>query len=106
MTKPDMLTFCSDKMRELWLDVLEGRCQPLRHGYYCTRQPDDAERAKCISSTEARTREADFFASTMPWAESSNQSRLGTPNLVGTLSGLLVHTINATYVPMSSAFYP
>jgi hypothetical protein len=93
-----MLTSGSTQARDLWLDVLEGRRHPLLHGYYCTRQLDDAERAEGVSSSEARIREADFFAKTAPWATSSSQERFGTPNLVKTLSTLLVTIINDTCV--------
>jgi len=93
-----MLTAGSTKARDLWFDVLEGRRHTLLHGYYCTRQLDDAERAEGISSSEARIREANFFATTTPWATSSFRERFGTPNLVKTLSGLLVTIINDTCV--------
>jgi len=93
-----MLTSGSTKARDLWLDVLEGRCHPLRHGYYCTHQPDDAERTEGISSCEARHREVEFFAKTKPWAASIYKERFGTANLVKTLSALLVTIINDTYV--------
>jgi hypothetical protein len=93
-----MLTSGSTQARDLWLDVLEGRRHPLLHGYYCTRQLDDAERAEGVSSSEARIKEADFFAKTAPWATSSVQDRFGTPNLVKMLSMLLVNIINDTCV--------
>ncbi|KAJ6623842.1 hypothetical protein B0H10DRAFT_2186906 [Mycena sp. CBHHK59/15] len=41
----------STKSRALWLDVIEGRQHKLLHGYYCTWQPDDEERAKGITSS-------------------------------------------------------
>lgn len=103
ITKPDMLPAGSIKALGLWLDVLEGRRYPLRHGYYCTRQPDDAERAEGISPSEARRREADFFATTKPWAKSTCQDRFGTPNLVNMLSKLLVRKINDSYAVLLHA---
>ena len=94
MTKPDMLTSGATKARDLWLDVLEGRRHQLAHGYYCTRQPNDEERAKGITASEARKAEEEFFKATSPWSHSTQQSRFGTRNLVSTLSGLLTQIIN------------
>ncbi|KAJ6557932.1 P-loop containing nucleoside triphosphate hydrolase protein [Mycena capillaripes] len=93
LTKPDMLTVGS-KMRDLWLDVIEGRKHVLLHGYYCTRQPDDDERAKNITPAQARRAETNFFGTTAPWSTSSHKDRFGTENLVSTLSTLLVQIIN------------
>ncbi|KAJ6614595.1 P-loop containing nucleoside triphosphate hydrolase protein [Mycena sp. CBHHK59/15] len=94
MTKPDMLSAGSTKARDLWLDVIEGRRHTLHHGYYCTRQPDDAERSNAVTPTQARRAEAVFFAETAPWSTSSHKGRFGTDNLVSTLSTLLVQIIN------------
>lgn len=94
MTKPDLLSAGSTKTRDLWLDVIEGRRHPLLHGYYCTRQPDDAERSNSITPAQARRAEASFFAETIPWATSSHKNRFGTENLISTLSTLLVQIIN------------
>ncbi|KAJ7149427.1 P-loop containing nucleoside triphosphate hydrolase protein [Mycena crocata] len=93
LTKPDLLSAGSTKSRALWLDVIEGRRHKLFHGYYCTRQPDDEERAKGISSQEARKAEVAFFARSAPWATSTQQERFGTENLIATLSRLLVNII-------------
>jgi hypothetical protein len=93
MTKPDLLSKGSTKSQELWLDVLEGRRYPLTHGYYCTRQPDDADRTRGISSADARIAEINYFEVTPPWSTSVEQDRLGTHNLVSTLSNLLVSII-------------
>ncbi|KAJ7081440.1 P-loop containing nucleoside triphosphate hydrolase protein [Mycena epipterygia] len=93
LTKPDMLSMGS-KVRELWLDVIEGRKHALHHGYYCTRQPDDDERNNKITPAQARRAEAAFFAKTAPWSTSTHKDRFGTDNLVSTLSTLLVQIIN------------
>lgn len=97
MTKPDLLSAGSIKSRELWLDVMEGRRHQLAHGYYCTRQPDDADRSQKITADQARKVEAEFFSQTAPWSTTADQSRLGTSNLVGTLSKLLVEIIDHRY---------
>ncbi|KAJ6478750.1 P-loop containing nucleoside triphosphate hydrolase protein [Mycena vitilis] len=93
LTKPDMLSMGSNG-RDRWLEVIEGRKHVLQHGYYCTRQPDDHERGKNITSAQARRAEAIFFAETTPWSTSSHKDRFGTENLVSTLSILLVQIIN------------
>ncbi|KAJ3920874.1 P-loop containing nucleoside triphosphate hydrolase protein [Lentinula edodes] len=94
LTKPDMLTTGSTKVARLWLDVLEDRRHPLRHGYYCTRQPDDDERSAGIEQKKAREIEEKFFKTTTPWCQSVNPTRFGTQNLVSTLSRLLVQVID------------
>lgn len=98
LTKPDTLPPGSVKLRELWLEVLEGRSvsNHLVHGYFCTRQPDDAERAGGITAAQARAAEMDFFAKTSPWNKSPHKNRFGTTRLVETLSTLLVERINET----------
>ena len=98
MTKPDTLPAGATKARELWLDVIEGRRHALKHGYFCTRQPDDEERANAITNRQARDAETRFFSSTFPWATSTQQHRFGTNKLVETLSRLLTTIIDAVYV--------
>ncbi|KAI0072419.1 hypothetical protein K474DRAFT_398426 [Panus rudis PR-1116 ss-1] len=89
LTKPDTLTAGATKSRALWLEVIEGRRAQLRHGYYCTRQPDDDERTKGITPIEARKAEQEFFAKTAPWCNSSAKGKFGTQNLIASLSRLL-----------------
>jgi len=92
--KPDLLSSGSTKSRELWLDILSGRRYSLTHGYYCTRQPDDADRMRGISSVKACIAEIDYFAVTSPWSTAVDKNRLGIRNLVSTLSRLLVGIID------------
>jgi hypothetical protein len=94
LTKPDQLALTSTKARASWIEVLEGRHHPLTHGYYCTRQPDDAERADGITPADARAAESKFFKTTTPWSKTACPERLGTSNLVGALSEHLTHLIN------------
>ena len=98
MTKPDTITLGSTKARDLWLDTLEGRRHPLRHGYYCTRQPDDDERAQGISGAKAREAEDAFFGTAEPWASSTHRSRLGPLVLVQNISKLLTQIIRSSCV--------
>ncbi|KAJ7934585.1 P-loop containing nucleoside triphosphate hydrolase protein [Mycena leptocephala] len=93
LTKPDLLSVGSKK-RDLWLDVIEGRNHILMHGYFCTRQPDDGERAKNITPEQARRAETTFFAETAPWSTTDHKERFGTENLVSSLSTILVQIIN------------
>ena len=104
LTKPDTLPASSTHARNMWLEVLEGRTHSLKHGYYCTRQPDDDERDAGITMAGARAAEAAFFANNAPWSTSLHQQRLGIDNLIKTLSTLLIHIINERSSPF--AFSP
>ncbi|KAJ6593012.1 Dynamin central region-domain-containing protein [Mycena capillaripes] len=95
LTKPDLLSAGSTTARTLWHDVILGRRHKLRHGYFCTRQPDDDERANGITAAEARRIETEFFARSDRWAMCPEQ-RLGTDNLISTLSSRLVEMISDT----------
>ncbi|KAI0066060.1 P-loop containing nucleoside triphosphate hydrolase protein [Artomyces pyxidatus] len=92
LTKADVVAKGS-KSRNLWLEVIEGRRRPLLHGYYCTRQPDDDERERGISPTEARQAEAAYFDQNAPWSTSTHKHRFGIKNLAATLSPLLEKVI-------------
>lgn len=94
MTKPDMLPAGSTKALEIWLDVIEGRKHPLKHGYFCMRQLNDAERTQGVSYEAARLLEQAFFKTTQPWASSRSLNRFGRGNLVSSLSILLINLIN------------
>ncbi|KAG6811611.1 hypothetical protein H0H92_006626 [Tricholoma furcatifolium] len=94
MTKVDMLTEGQLKAREIWLDIIEGRRHSLVHGYYCTRQPDDAQRLAKITPKDARVAEAKFFSTTSPWSTSNHKNRFGTDNLVSSLSQHLETMLN------------
>ncbi|KAH9915919.1 P-loop containing nucleoside triphosphate hydrolase protein [Epithele typhae] len=95
LTKPDTLPSGASSSRAMWLDVLEGRRHALKHGYFCTRQPDDDARLAGMAPAAARDMEAAFFRTAAPWASASAaaKSRLGTPNLVRSVSELLTRLI-------------
>ncbi|KAK0196410.1 P-loop containing nucleoside triphosphate hydrolase protein [Armillaria mellea] len=93
LTKPDMLPEGSVKNRALWLDVVEGRRFPLKHGYYCTRHPDDADRNQGMTSEEARKAEMEFFTRTEPWNISIKPHYFGVKNLTAASSNLLIQII-------------
>ncbi|KAL4244709.1 hypothetical protein ABKN59_010897 [Abortiporus biennis] len=103
MTKPDMLTAGGMKSRQIWLNILEGRTHPLKHGYYCTRQPDDDERSRGIGPDEARINEMDFFATNEPWSLSLTRNRFGTKNLSESLSDHLSNIIDQSIPILLSA---
>ncbi|KAJ7841825.1 P-loop containing nucleoside triphosphate hydrolase protein, partial [Mycena olivaceomarginata] len=89
LTKSDLLSRGSAS-RQLWLDVVEGRRHQLHHGYFCTRQPDDEERAQDIPLFDARQKEASFFSQTTPWSTSTRKQQFDVENLLATLSSCLV----------------
>ncbi|KAJ7641667.1 P-loop containing nucleoside triphosphate hydrolase protein [Roridomyces roridus] len=90
LTKPDLLGPGATGSRQTWTDVLEGRRFELKHGYYCVRLPDDAERAQAITKSESERRATEYFDSTQPWRDIADRSRFGVPNLSACLSRLLV----------------
>ena len=76
-----------------WSELLDGtnaeQAFALRKVYYCVKLPDDAEREEEIAEEGRNEREADFFSTTDPWSQITNQNRLGVPNLVNDLSKYL-----------------
>ena len=104
MTKPDTIPPGASKSRDLWLKVIEGQRHVTKLGYYCTRQPDDDERARNITSAQARIAEKEFFAKTAPWSTSSSKDRFGTDNLIASMSKLLAMIIDDSYVSMLNSF--
>ncbi|KAI0820101.1 P-loop containing nucleoside triphosphate hydrolase protein [Trametes gibbosa] len=95
LTKPDAIPAGSTGVKKNYADVLEGRAHQTKHGYYCTRQPDDAERASNSSPASARAAEDKFFAECKPWATSTHRHRLGTDALVAAIANLLTELIRA-----------
>ncbi|KAF9000117.1 P-loop containing nucleoside triphosphate hydrolase protein [Cyathus striatus] len=93
ITKPDTLTKGSIGLQDKWKKVLRGEAYALRHGYYCVRLPDDAERAKGITRIESQRRASEFFDTVSPWKDIPDRRRLGIPNLVADVSYLLVNLI-------------
>ncbi|KAF7305465.1 hypothetical protein HMN09_00799200 [Mycena chlorophos] len=95
LTKVDMIPEGSLGLRKHWEDVLEGRKRPLKHGYYCVRLSDDAERRSGISRDEAERRATEFFDANLPWSQIADRSRFGVKNLATFLSTLLIERIEA-----------
>ena len=93
LTKPDTVLSTSVGQLQKWRDVLEGNSNVLKHGYYCVRLPDEAERLKKLSREETQGLAERFFRESSPWNEIKNRGRLGIPNLVLDISALLVRWI-------------
>ncbi|KAI9568111.1 P-loop containing nucleoside triphosphate hydrolase protein [Boletus coccyginus] len=93
LTKPDMLGDGAVSSRQNWLEVIEGRQHRLKHGYYCVRLPDDAQRAQRLSRSALQRIAADYFDTTSPWSEVTDRGRFGIPAFVTDISVLLVNHI-------------
>ena len=98
LTKPDMLGDGAVNARQLWLDVIEGRQHELKHGYYCVRLPDDAQRAQRLSGSALQRIATDYFNTTSPWSGVTDRGRFGIAAFVTDISVLLVSHINKVYV--------
>jgi hypothetical protein len=89
MTKPDRI---DNDLR--YVDIkkaLEGKQDPLGHGYFVVKQPSQDELERGITNPEARAAEERFFDEEQPWAGdlAAHRERFGTRNLQVTLSRLL-----------------
>ncbi|KAG8941062.1 hypothetical protein FRC03_004895 [Tulasnella sp. 419] len=95
LTKPDTLQYGEFAP---WIEVLENRRHPLRHGYYMTKHPSPSELAERLPYDAVRRREQEYFEdSSNPWWKNDRtRGRLGTPNLTKNLSKLLSSLIDAT----------
>lgn len=103
LTKPDMLTSGSIDAHTHWIQVLSGNGPyPLKHGYFCTKQPDDEQRRLGITASDARTSENLYFETAKPWVGLREndvasgikmRERFGMQKLVTRLSDLLVQII-------------
>ncbi|OCB87674.1 hypothetical protein A7U60_g5200 [Sanghuangporus baumii] len=93
LTKPDTLTSGAIGARKKWKDLITGGDTPdayaLKHGYYCVKLPDDAERACNPSRPERNGIENTFFSNTIPWSIVPDRKQFGVANLVTDLSKLL-----------------
>ncbi|KAL5536660.1 hypothetical protein ACEPAF_483 [Sanghuangporus sanghuang] len=93
LTKPDTLTSGAIGARKKWKDLITGGDTPdayaLKHGYYCVKLPDDAERACNPSRPERNGIENTFFSNTIPWSIVPDRKQFGVENLVTDLSKLL-----------------
>ncbi|KAG2129046.1 P-loop containing nucleoside triphosphate hydrolase protein [Suillus bovinus] len=98
LTKPDTLGVGAINQRRRWVEIIEGRSQDhtLRHGFYCVRLPDDAERAQRLSRVESQRRAAEYFDTTSPWKDVSDRHRFGIPGFVSDVSRLLIKLIEET----------
>ncbi|KAG1745129.1 P-loop containing nucleoside triphosphate hydrolase protein, partial [Suillus paluster] len=95
LTKPDTLGVGAINQRRKWVEIIEGRSEEhtLRHGFYCVRLPDDAERAQRLSRAESQRRAAEYFDTTSPWSDMIDRHRFGIPGFVSDVSRLLIQLI-------------
>ncbi|KAG2337542.1 hypothetical protein BDR05DRAFT_1063225 [Suillus weaverae] len=95
LTKPDTLGTGAINQRRKWVEIIEGRSEEhtLRHGFYCVRLPDDAERAQRLSRAESQRRAAEYFDTTSPWKDVTDRRRFGIPGFVSDISQLLIRLI-------------
>ncbi|KAG2364145.1 P-loop containing nucleoside triphosphate hydrolase protein [Suillus spraguei] len=98
LTKPDTLGAGAINQRRKWVEIIEGRSEDhtLRHGFYCVRLPDDAERAQRLSRAESQRRAAEYFDTTPPWKDVADRHRFGIPGFVSDVSRLLIQLIEET----------
>ncbi|KAG1745120.1 P-loop containing nucleoside triphosphate hydrolase protein [Suillus paluster] len=95
LTKPDTLGAGAINQRRKWVEIIEGRSEDhkLRHGFYCVRLPDDAERTQRLSRAESQRRAAEYFDTTSPWNDVADRHRFGIPGFVSDVSRLLIQLI-------------
>ncbi|KAG2365972.1 P-loop containing nucleoside triphosphate hydrolase protein [Suillus spraguei] len=95
LTKPDTLGAGAINQRRRWVEIIEGRSEDhkLRHGFYCVRLPDDAERAQHLSRAESQRRATEYFDTTSPWNGVADRRRFGIPDFVSDVSRLLIQLI-------------
>ncbi|KAG6830725.1 hypothetical protein H0H92_015004 [Tricholoma furcatifolium] len=98
LTKPDTVSDGATGQLQNWKDVLEGKAHFLKHGYYCVRLPNDAERSRTKSRSDLQKFEARFFENISPWNTIADRERFGVPNFVANISELLVQLIEKKYV--------
>ncbi|KAK3062253.1 hypothetical protein LTS18_004513, partial [Coniosporium uncinatum] len=92
LTKPDRLA--AGASIEMWHEVFSGRRFALRHGYYVTRQPSQAELKMNMSHQGAKNVEHSFFLEE-PWVNhfAEYQDHFGSWNLQAALSVKLAEQI-------------
>jgi GTPase SAR1 family protein len=90
LTKPDRINDASRYIEAG--EALDGSRNPLGHGYFVVKQPDQKALDREITHQEARDMEEDFFGRE-PWSSSSalshHRGRFGTLNLQKALSDKL-----------------
>lgn len=65
LTKPDLLD--THAPYKDWIAMLNGSRQPLGHGYYVVKNPNQGELNMQVSRAEALQRETHFFNTCDPW---------------------------------------
>ena len=100
LTKPDTLTAGATSEQQKWRELISGEdtdtSHYLRHGYYCVKLSDDAERANNPTRSEREQAEHNFFSLTAPWKDLTALGRFGTRHLVVDLSLYLTDLLDRT----------
>ena len=106
VTKPDLLGPDQTGLQENWLNILQGRKNQSRLGYYGVLLPSDRKRENGLSRSQLDAEAHSWFSTKHPW-KNTPQDRLGIPNLVSDISKLLMKIIQDSYVLLSVlAGYP
>jgi hypothetical protein len=88
LTKPDRIERGSEIP---WLQMVQGKSNPLRHGWFSVKQPSARQLEAGLSWEEARTLDRQFFDDTAPWStvDTEHRCRLGCANLIAHLGETL-----------------
>ncbi|TFK66013.1 hypothetical protein BDN72DRAFT_772573 [Pluteus cervinus] len=88
LTKPDRIPPGEE---ERWIRFIKNMQEPLKHNWFCVKQPSSQELKEGVTWTGARERENRFFSTQRSWSEldAIYKRYLGTANLVGRLSLIL-----------------
>ena len=81
LTKPDRI---APRSEDLWTRYIRNEEEPLRHNWYCVKQPNAFEMERGITWEDARFNEEHFFQKVEPWEsiESTHRLYLTSKNLV------------------------
>jgi hypothetical protein len=95
-TKPDLID--QHAPYKDWIAMLDGKRQPLGHGYYVVKNPNQQELNMHVSRAVALQRETQFFNTSTPWSTDFSRFRhhFGSSRIQEKLSTLLVSEIRRT----------
>lgn len=98
MTKPDLI---DEGAEPEVISVLTNKRKPLKLGYVMLRNRSQREVAECISSAEARKREAEFFDTSSVFSR-IDKRLLGVDQLTSKLTSVLVGRIYSSLPSMKN----
>jgi len=96
LTKPDR---CQDAANEKWAKYIDGKIEPLHHGWFCVKQYDTQSGHAQPTLSRARDEEVHYFDKSDVWRALSREARkrLGTVKLVQRLEEILSELISNRY---------